>query len=524
MSTSTIKDASESSVGRVLHIQGSARMTQIFGLCFYWAWVYLSFNTTSSINLNLGTGPNLLWVHLASMLAGVVTYALIIVVPGRVSALFTSRKYLIAAGIVMALGTACYALPLGQPLVISVIGAVLTGIASCWVVIYWGTLFSALSARDIVICTAASFFCANVIYFVSLLFPQMVVGALTTVMPLCAALLIPDSAHLNLEDSQLSRTVDRSSHKDAHAPQSRTNAHRADRALRGNAHETASQSGAISNKLSSYKDLPWRVSIGLFVVMFVYGGVRVFIGVSDASVSDGLLPTVLLTFAVAILFAVWGIFFQGDNASLGMAYKMSLPLLATVLLLAAIFGQEYVSVVAPIATVCDITIEILSWMLLADLARTTHVPAFLVFACGRLAVQAGMFGGQLTGWIGIGYIAPFAMVSIFALMLVMGFAFQDQDTFLAFETPTPSERENVERLVGRPMEDHLVDIAAAYGLTDREKEIFVLWATGHGSRYIQDALTISASTVKTHVRHIYEKCGVHSRAEVIALLEQSPQR
>jgi DNA-binding CsgD family transcriptional regulator len=381
-----------------------------------------------------------------------------------------------------------------------------------------------LSARDIVICTAASFFCANAIYFVSLLFPQMVVGALTTVMPLCAALLIPDSTKLNLDNTQTTHMVGRLSHADTHTSQPRIQTHRADkRALQRSANGTAGQSGAIPNKLASYKDLPWRVSIGLFVIMFVYGGVRVFIGVSDASVSDGLLPTVLLTFAVAILFAVWGIFFQGNNASLGMAYKMSLPLLATVLLLAAIFGQEYVSVVAPIATVCDITIEILSWMLLADLARTTHVPAFLVFACGRLAVQAGMFGGQLTGWIGIGYIAPFAMVSIFALMLVMGFAFQDQDTSLAFETPTPSERENVERLVGRPMEDHLVDIAAAYGLTDREKEIFVLWATGHGSRYIQEALTISASTVKTHVRHIYEKCGVHSRAEVIALLEQSPQ-
>ena len=36
-------------------------------------------------------------------------------------------------------------------------------------------------------------------------------------------------------------------------------------------------------------------------------------------------------------------------------------------------------------------------------------------------------------------------------------------------------------------------------------------------------LGLSESTVKTHVRHIYEKCGVHSRAELIALLDRVRQ-
>lgn len=246
-----------------------------------------------------------------------------------------------------------------------------------------------------------------------------------------------------------------------------------------------------------------------------------FIGVADASVSDGLLPTVLLTFGAIIVFLAWGFFFQGENASLGTAYKIMLPMLATALLMMAIFGQEYVGLMAPLATVCNITIEILSWMLLADIARTTRTPAFLVFAIGRLAVQAGMFGGQLTGWICVDQIVPFAVVSVFALMMVMGFMFNNQDTLMVFEAPTQDERDNVEKLTGRSMDEHLAAIADAHGLTQREREIFILWATGHGSKYIQDTLVISAATVKTHVRHIYEKCGVHNRAEVIALLENT---
>ena len=47
------------------------RATQVLGLCFYWAWVYLSFNSTSSINLNLAIDTKLLWVHVASRCIGI---------------------------------------------------------------------------------------------------------------------------------------------------------------------------------------------------------------------------------------------------------------------------------------------------------------------------------------------------------------------------------------------------------------------------------------------------------------------
>lgn len=495
----------------------SMRVTQVLGLCFYWAWVYLSFNTTSSINLSISSDQSLLWVHLASMLVGVVAYALIIVFSRDAVKRFSSRKALSIAGALMALGTACYALPLHAPLPAMILGAAVTGVTSCWIVIYWGALFSQLSARNIVLFTAAAFFCANAIYFGSLLLPAGATGFVEIVMPLCAALLIPDAAMVRGFLGDAGEAAEAENTPAAQASMALATDVRPSRPT----YAAGLLSSISAHQMIPPARLPWRVALGLFVVMFVYGGVRVYIGVSDAYVNDGLLLTVLLTFGVAILFGIWGIFFQGDNASLGIVYKISLPLLATALLLMAIFGKEYVGLMAPLATVCDITIEILSWMLLADIARTTCVPAFLAFAVGRLAVQAGMFGGQLTAWMLVGYIVPFAVVSIFALMLAMGFMFEDQDTSLVFEAPTSHERDAVERLAGRSMGEHLETVAAEYGLTQREKEIFMLWATGHGSKYIQDTLVISGATVKTHVRHIYEKCGVHNRAEVIAMLEQA---
>jgi HD-GYP domain-containing protein (c-di-GMP phosphodiesterase class II) len=52
------------------------------------------------------------------------------------------------------------------------------------------------------------------------------------------------------------------------------------------------------------------------------------------------------------------------------------------------------------------------------------------------------------------------------------------------------------------------------GLSDREVEVLRLLARGLSERRIGEVLFISASTVHTHVNHIYEKAGVTTRASV----------
>jgi LuxR family maltose regulon positive regulatory protein len=54
------------------------------------------------------------------------------------------------------------------------------------------------------------------------------------------------------------------------------------------------------------------------------------------------------------------------------------------------------------------------------------------------------------------------------------------------------------------------------GLSGRERDVYELLAQGRSNREIAKALFISESTTKVHVRHIYEKLGVHSRAEAVA--------
>lgn len=62
--------------------------------------------------------------------------------------------------------------------------------------------------------------------------------------------------------------------------------------------------------------------------------------------------------------------------------------------------------------------------------------------------------------------------------------------------------------------------AEAASLTPREEDILHLLAKGNRSKEIADQLRISTGTVNTHVRHIYEKLHVRSRAEAVARFVQ----
>ena len=63
-------------------------------------------------------------------------------------------------------------------------------------------------------------------------------------------------------------------------------------------------------------------------------------------------------------------------------------------------------------------------------------------------------------------------------------------------------------------------------LTPRERDVCAWLARGYTMQAIAGFLGIASSTVDTHVRHVYQKLGVHSRDELHQLLENgdAPQR
>lgn len=64
-------------------------------------------------------------------------------------------------------------------------------------------------------------------------------------------------------------------------------------------------------------------------------------------------------------------------------------------------------------------------------------------------------------------------------------------------------------------------LAAQGALSGRETEILQYLARGRSQPYIRDELVLSKNTVATHVKHIYQKLEVHSRQELLDLVERT---
>jgi LuxR family maltose regulon positive regulatory protein len=52
-------------------------------------------------------------------------------------------------------------------------------------------------------------------------------------------------------------------------------------------------------------------------------------------------------------------------------------------------------------------------------------------------------------------------------------------------------------------------------LTAREREVLELLSTGAGYAEIGRELAVSVNTVRSHIRSLYDKCGVANRAEAV---------
>jgi DNA-binding NarL/FixJ family response regulator len=59
-------------------------------------------------------------------------------------------------------------------------------------------------------------------------------------------------------------------------------------------------------------------------------------------------------------------------------------------------------------------------------------------------------------------------------------------------------------------------------LSPRERDVYELIVQGRSNKEVARTLFISESTTKVHVRHIFEKLGVHTRAELASTSLNDP--
>lgn len=520
------------------------------GLSFYWAWVFLSFN---SLDITGAGGTELSLVHMISATAALATFAVCALRFRTIAAWLRGRvaAVLIVCSLIAGGGTFLYTSPLFvHQMPVIVLGAALSGVTCSTVVLAWGAAYRGLDARQAVLFTSMTFFGAALLYAVVTQLDPAWSSLVVSFFPLLAAVTVVSSLRGRFAYSRENSLVPAS--------------------IEG---ATGASSGRKEFAALVRTALSWRVLVGLLAAAAAYGGLRVYFGSFAPSVfADALLMAAPLALA-ALIFFVYGMFVSRTSLNLGILYRIALSAWAVAFVVIALLGQDNASGVFFIVSLCSVLFEILTWALLVEITRTTHFSALLVFAVGRLVVHVGIVLGELVAFAFVDDVVVFSLIALCVLLASIGFAFTDRDTTFLFESPTPEE---LERLVGKgkprvsarrvsgesdssqgvsslaagelaasaveveralkssaqeeaevsTLVPHAFDlalridaVAEAHDLSPREREVFTLWVTGHGSKYIQEKFVISPATVKTHVRHIYEKCDVHNRAELMSKLE-----
>jgi DNA-binding CsgD family transcriptional regulator len=208
-----------------------------------------------------------------------------------------------------------------------------------------------------------------------------------------------------------------------------------------------------------------------------------------------------------------------------LLWKIAMPLMLVSLLpLEAVLPAW-----EPIANLCALSsytvMLILIMVILSNLSFQYGVCALWIFAIERAVRLVAQQSGRLVGIsiqessidLGIRILITLAMAVL--LVLVMCICFSEKQTSsstwgVVFKG-NEIEREVAQRnRIGVKCQE----LGSCMGLTERENEILLLMAQGRTQGEIARDLFIGTNTVKTHIKHIYQKLNVHSRSELHELL------
>lgn len=223
---------------------------------------------------------------------------------------------------------------------------------------------------------------------------------------------------------------------------------------------------------------------------------------------------------------------------LNFMFRPIVPLIAIALAVYAYFGQDH-NLVGPLVLLFGyILFEGIMWAYYSDMTQRYRLTAFIVFGFGRGSLALGAFIGS-----SMMTIAPFdysQAASVVAGMtaLLLGYVLMPTEheltRLIIHETDNPIEEAAAERRIepspaaspeaieakqkGR-FKRKCEIISNRYLLSKRETELLFLLAKGRNAATIEEQLYISEGTVRTHMRHIYNKLDVHTQQELMDLVE-----
>ena len=529
----------------------------VFGSACLWAWGFLAYLSPVLIPAERPVGGVGIEVGFFVSQGAVVVAAVAIVLALRKRSVAVGRGVLLVCASLLALASALLPLTVAIDAPWPLVGCgAICGVAGTLLGCAWGARYS-LESRDVSAVVMVSFLVAYGIYFAILLLyvatPFVVAAQVVVVfLPLASwGLWFWDaSARSGLApevfpSSALSTDIAGSPGSSGKAP------------------------GEVTAGSRELHALPWR-SLGVIAVAALVGNVMasVIMGTSYEG-ADSLYPGGIALCACIATMALVPLTAERTAFSVAQLYRITVTFSVVGLVAILVLGAAAVPVGGALVQGCTLFFQPLVYVVVTRSTRLQGLSPLVAFGVGQALFSAVVLAGNLAGKLlfqvagetplllsavcGAGVLALFFMVVARAAQVgeegneekdggteemeaetrgadrvkaaaagrgSSGVAagerlFEDGGTTEAATLPNGDCAAGV----GAQGEDSAAVFARAVGLTARETEILSLLVRGRTLPYIANELFVTTGTVKTHVRHIYEKALVNNRQELLDKVE-----
>ncbi|BAN77922.1 response regulator transcription factor [Adlercreutzia equolifaciens] len=529
----------------------------VFGSACLWAWGFLAYLSPVLIPAERPVGGVGIEVGFFVSQGAVVVAAVAIVLALRKHSVAVGRGVLLACASLLALASALLPLTVAIDAPWPLVGCgAICGVAGTLLGCAWGARYS-LESRDVSAVVMVSFLVAYGIYFVILLLyvaTPFVVAAQVVVVFLPIA-----SWGLWFWDASA-----RSGLAPEVFPSSALSTD-----IAGSPGSSGKAPGEVTAGSRELHALPWR-SLGVIAVAALVGNVMasVIMGTSYEG-ADSLYPGGIALCACIATMALVPLTAERAAFSVAQLYRITVTFSVVGLVAILVLGAAAVPVGGALVQGCTLFFQPLVYVVVTRSTRLRGLSPLVAFGVGQALISAVVLAGNLVGKLlfqmagetplllsavcGAGVLALFFMVVARAAQVgeegneekdggteeteaetrgadrvkaaaagrgSSGVAagerlFEDGGTTEAATLPNGDCAAGV----GAQGEDSAAVFARAVGLTARETEILSLLVRGRTLPYIANELFVTTGTVKTHVRHIYEKALVNNRQELLDKVE-----
>lgn len=288
----------------------------------------------------------------------------------------------------------------------------------------------------------------------------------------------------------------------------------------------------------NFEKIGASMALSLLAIAFIGGTARVYSAAFTGSSIIGEVPLLVGNIIGAALVLI--VFRNRDTVDFGILMKCALVLLAVSVLAVPVVqpGELFGTVVLVAGFPC---FRMFTWVLLLLAAKSNHISATKLVGFGWGLVSLGDFCGMALFSLldmaafdahQISLAVAVATVVIIVAMLVPFDA--ESFTRTIEESGEDALQEESLRQAGLPgkdkgqggqqdwrptFKDRCDQIAQQYSLTPKETEIMFLMARGYSGAHLCEKLVLSRSTISTHQQHIYRKMNIHSKRELLDLLD-----